>query len=313
MTTQRHLPQNIQVINLRHNYDEDLLCHFHEYTMKKFFPIEDELDPVDVWINNMKPENQSLPSHQLLPEMHICIAFDTTKKDAKNGKLDMICAAIVFEYYRMSGCALLSYLMVEEDYRSLGLGRYMVNHAYSSLETLHLSYDGYAQRILDANMRSLERVYCEQVNKLCEMRATTERYPSKFFAFFAETNAWEVSDGVLPSEKRHEILRRMGFRLLDFDYLQFPLSESQEPCEDLILLAFNSENAPRHNDETKYIPTQLMRVFFLEFGYSVFENFDFVNEDYFKFVMNDLNGRGEYLYLWDNCPLWKRKTHFRKQ
>jgi GNAT superfamily N-acetyltransferase len=310
MQSSSSLPSHLQIINLRNEYNEDILEHFHEYIMKKYFPIHDELDPIDVWLNNMRPENRNKQSHVLLPEMHICIAFDKRHCEPNNSNIYKIAAASVFEYYKLSNCALLSYFMVNEDYRELGMGKYMVNYAYDQLKQISARIYSSIDELIHNYTRDIqtteeEKEYFEQVQLL--RREVTS---SEFCTFFAETNAWGVDDGVMEASKRHQIMRRIGFRMLDFDYLQLPLSEEQEPCSDLILLALNVPDLPNNND-TRYVPTQLVRVFLLEFGYSVFENMKFIREDYFQYVMNDLVIRGDKLYLsQENEIPWTRRTNY---
>jgi hypothetical protein len=305
------LPPFIHIVNLRYDWNETLLSYFYENCMKKYFPIEEELDPVEVWIENMKPENRNKESHLLLPDMHICIAFDNRLRERNNENIPKIVAATVFEYYKLSNCGLLSYFLVSEEYRESGMGNFMVNYSFQILKQISIEYcqKEYTEKLVKGIEKLEDESSREYFTKARELK---QKPNSQLVPFFAETNAWGVDDGVMPAAKRHEIMRRIGFRMLDFDYIQPPLSLEKDPCPDLLLLVLDVPELPMSPlNSRKYVDSDVIRVFLLEFGYSVFENMHFIEENFFQHMMIDLAARGPQLYLSDKNDIpWTRRTNF---
>jgi GNAT superfamily N-acetyltransferase len=315
-TTIKQLPSYIKVVDLRLEYNHELLEYFYENTMKKFFPIEDELDPIEAWIENILPENQDKEEMFLLPDMHICIAFDTRYYEEKNSKFHRIAGATVWEYYKMSNCGLLSYFMVDERYRATGMGKCMVYQAYEMCKHVaqeyqtKVAYQNIVKQRLDysvvSKLKGHEKLYYQKMLLASSYKT--------FFAFFAETNAYDVDDGVMLAPQRHEIMRKIGFRMLDCDYIQPPLSEEQEPCVDLLLLALDVAELPRDVHNREYIPTIIVEAFLLEFGYSVFEETEFLTEGYFQHMLKDLAKRGPKLHLSTESGIpWLRRTNYKEE
>jgi hypothetical protein len=85
---------------------------------------------------------------------------------------------------------------------------------------------------------------------------------------FAETNALGVEDGVMDAAVRHAALHRLGFRLLDFGFVQPPLGEGLEPCHDLLLLAHRSLQAAAHKDAPA-LPRWRLLLFLYDYALSV--------------------------------------------
>jgi hypothetical protein len=62
-------------------------------------------------------------------------------------------------------------------------------------------------------------------------------------AVFLETNSAlkvDASQDVMDPALRHRVLHQLGFRLLDFPYVQPALSDNQDACTDLLLAVHES-------------------------------------------------------------------------
>lgn len=117
----------------------------------------------------------------------------------------------VYEYFPTSRSGLLSYICVRPQFRQ--------RHA--------------AQQLLQAAVKLVED--CAVLHARREGR---DRTPVTSY-FFAETNAEGVEDGVMTSRMRHRIMQKLGFCMVDFAYIQPPLSEEQSPCSELLLLVYS--------------------------------------------------------------------------
>ncbi len=291
--------------DLFEHYDEELLSLFYNTVMKKYFPIEDELDPLEAWIDLVSPTRREEINDPFLPDMHVCVIMQQNS----------IAAGCVYEYYKMSNCVLLSYIVVVEEFQAKGLGKVMIQHSFKECEKIYsqqwkpmayplkqfqsiISKSGKSSNHATFLLQFLQYSWSQQVN-------------NRFFAYFAETNAAGVSDGVMESEHRHIILNKMGFEMLDFEYIQPPLSEEQEPCYDLLLLALKNSSLPIDEETGKpFIPTLNMLLFMMEFCYSVYDDENrlaFLEAPYYQQMVQDLmQNRGTKLFL--HALPWTRRT-----
>lgn len=327
MATKR--TKHLKYIDLRDGYDnsphyQELLVHFYNTIMKKYFPIEDELDPLDVWEKGLS----SSVTNPILPELHVVLAIDTMEKE-QNVNLPKIAGGCMFEYYKMSNCALLSYFVVTDEYQNLGLGRILVEHAYQISKQIAVKFNGKHHRrntVLDiihrveqqlSNDKVCDEELLDQYKFVCEYLKFTleDPIPDQFYAFVAETNAVGVDDGIMASQNRHQIMNRIGFKLLDFEYIQPPLSDEQQPCADLLLLTLHVEDLP-FDEKTKkhFVQTSLLKCFMLEFLYSVFEHVENITDSYLQHVLKDLHHRGNKLFV-DVKPTipWMRRTSWKSK
>eukprot|EP00762_Andalucia_godoyi_P005826 ANDGO_06957.mRNA.1 hypothetical protein SARC_08739 len=173
--------------------NDELLFDVYEQIMRVHFPVDDELDPFDVWLDVMGRGSSLDP-----PLMHIEVYFDAACTDTNNWKNVM--GVCVWEQFPVSNCGLLDYFAVQPNARKTGLGKYMAEQAYASLQKISM----------------------------------TDR-PSYFFA---ETIEFGASDGIMDTAQRQQILSRIGFSWLKCRYIQPPLSEDQGVCHDLVLLIY---------------------------------------------------------------------------
>lgn len=110
---------------------------------------------------------------------------------------DKILAGCSYEYYPKSQSALLTYIVVSESAKGRGLSKILMSEIQSQLKIHH------------ENIKAL----------------------------FAESNSDKVDESkdVMNPKLRRQILNRLGFFYLDFDYIQPPLSKESDKCKDLLL------------------------------------------------------------------------------
>ncbi len=110
---------------------------------------------------------------------------------------DKILAGCYYEYYDKSQSGLLTYIVVSEFAKGRGLSKILMSEIQSQLKLYH-----------------------KNVN-----------------ALFAESNSDKVDEkkDVMNPKLRRQILNKLGFFYLDFDYIQPPLSKDSSKCKDLLL------------------------------------------------------------------------------
>lgn len=189
------LPSGWRMIDLRDSQElrETYLERFYDECMIPNFPDKDELDDLDSWLSMFEPDySQSV--------LHILVVI--TDQDA-------IAAGVVSEYYPNSDCGLLSYLLVQPNFRG--------------------SKPSLARVVTDASLFIID-IDAQLINR-----------PACRF-YFCETNSplcIPESKDVLPPAKRVAMFNSLKFRLVEFPYVQPPLSDQQRPATYLLLLAYN--------------------------------------------------------------------------
>eukprot|EP00042_Codosiga_hollandica_P021516 m.75458 g.75458 ORF g.75458 m.75458 type:complete len:254 (-) comp50398_c0_seq3:51-812(-) len=103
------------------------------------------------------------------------------------------------EYYRKSNTALLSYIAVNPKCKGKGYAHILKNAIFDIIE---------------------------RDSKECGFETIS--------AIFLETNSIHVKD-TMDGPARHAVISSLGFRFLDFPYVQPALSEKQDKCHDLLL------------------------------------------------------------------------------
>lgn len=225
------------ILDLRSQFSAELLSDLYHYIMRPMFPIADELDPLSTWEEMLTdPEMES-------PKFNVQIFFERTTPAEDLSKWQAICGVVVWEFYTVSNCCLMSYFVTTARGRGKGLASIMVSDAFFQ-----------SKKIAD---------------------------PARQFYFFAETNKHGVHDGVMKSGDRHLIMRKIGFSWVQCMYIQPPLDDDKAECRDLLLLVYTppplgSERlADSHNSNNFPVPAldsvqpQVLEMFLDEFWRSV--------------------------------------------
>lgn len=219
-------------VDLWEDYDEDLLTNFYHHLMVPNFPIKDELEPLDLWLKLLSPSwRESTEADNdiktlSVPEIHVILAIKF------EGEVPFIGGGIVAEYYSTTNCGILTYLVVHKRTRGQGLASKLVSRAVDALDK-------------NAKKRG----------KLAGCNAV-----------FLETNSAEKvtpQQDVMDPRMRHTIYHKMGFRLIDFQYVMPPLAPGRNKLKILLLTVFLTHNIPRDpfRPNKYYIPNQLLQNF----------------------------------------------------
>lgn len=135
-----------------------------------------------------------------------------------------IVGGLVFEYYPITNCALVTYVVVNEKYSNKGIGTDLLRRAIT---------------ILDQN-------------------AKTKGHISGCNAIFLEVKFF-VGEKESVS---HQFLYNKGFRLLDFEYYQPPTSLKNPISHNVCLTLLLTSRIPRLEDSDRpYIPSALLHSF----------------------------------------------------
>ncbi|KAG2373746.1 hypothetical protein C9374_011835 [Naegleria lovaniensis] len=335
--------KTFRFLSLRDNFSLPLLTKIYNEIMIPNFPIESELDPLEVWINNLTHKGGRI----FVPLMHIMVAFEIDSNDNNALKDENIAGISVFEYYEMSQCALLSYFVVCEKYRNYGLGKTLVYQAYEycknelyakrkanrwealnnalmHVRNWHVGDDDGATIVQLTKTQKGQLQFAQQYIQLClhnaqlkaqnvDIKHILDSEEDEFY-FFAETNAIGVHDGVMASEQRHKIMRNIGFCVVDFEYIQPPVCTDEDAmyCDDLLLLSLEVENDRcriKSTEPIRHVPRFKLKCWTLELLYTVFrEIYPHIFADYFQYQWQDLDARGPRIPIFTDLEKWKRRT-----
>ncbi|KAF2072207.1 hypothetical protein CYY_006473 [Polysphondylium violaceum] len=250
-------------IDLKTNYDYALLKQFYDELMVPNFPKEEELEPLENWVEMFNEQNIDNNSNESLPlfqdpfkslieggvikneentkfskevSFHIVLAINPNHDDQQQQqqqKRSKIMGGVVFEYYPSINCGCVTYLLVNTDYRGQGLAGVLLEQSQHQL-----MLDGKSRGHLGGcNVIFLETNSAEKIKK---------------------------EDDVMDPAQRHIIFYKLGIRLLDFDYVQPPLSKESGKCRDLLLTCLLTNNIPKYylgKEERYYLPSSLLKNF----------------------------------------------------
>lgn len=228
------------VINLRWNYNQQILLDFYQKLMVPNFPIQDELEPLENFLVALKAGSE----HPF--EMDIVIVLDGELPELLNSppaaaewkgsspvgltkgdfKPPAIVGGIITEYYTEPNCGLITYLLVNKNFRGSGVAGFLIN---------------YSREVLDQN-------------------AKARGHLSGCDAIFLETNSAKkvrADHDVIDPRSRHAILHRYGCRLVDFDYIAPPLSPQHPKVDFLLLTVLLTDHIP-HDGTSYYVPSSLV-------------------------------------------------------
>eukprot|EP01100_Stratorugosa_tubuloviscum_P006496 TRINITY_DN2801_c0_g3_i2.p1 TRINITY_DN2801_c0_g3~~TRINITY_DN2801_c0_g3_i2.p1 ORF type:complete len:305 (-),score=141.69 TRINITY_DN2801_c0_g3_i2:90-938(-) len=209
----------------------NLLNRFYNELMIPNFPDGDELDPIDVWIEMFSPNN-SLYRTTIL---QITLAFE---KNDEN--LELILGGAVNEYYPRSQCGLISYIVVNQKIRGSNIGTILADQSFIVLNS-----------------------FAQFFHSIPKCRV-----------IFAETNSPDLvspEQDVMAPRIRCKVLHKMGFSLVNFNYIQPPLSENQSAAYNLLLIALKTNEICQFDpiQSKYYILNNHLRWFLEEFWDSV--------------------------------------------
>lgn len=110
--------------DLRQDPCPTLLADVHEHVMRRFFPMSEELDPLDVWRSQM---NSPTGLHNIT---HIQLYFDASTTRAERDDYRNIAGVCVWDFLPNCNTGLLSYFCVTEVARGRKLSGIMIESAY---------------------------------------------------------------------------------------------------------------------------------------------------------------------------------------
>jgi len=199
------------------NYDEALTARFYNALMLQNFPIDDEREPLEAWVDRLEPKRAE--KYDKYHTQHVLVAFAKGQKD-KDG-LPVIAGGLIYQYFKVGNVALFAYMVIDQNFRRRGLINILIHRA---IEILH------------REAKELGYPHCD--------------------LFLAETNGLGVEDGVMKSADRHRVMYGLGMGHLDCAYIQPPLAEGKEPCYDLILIAHKLSPVISGSEGKKSIPVE---------------------------------------------------------
>ena len=189
---------------------ERLLRELYETLYVESFTIPSEREDPSIW----EPRLWGDGALELPLELHVLVAARPAGRGAWR-----FYGACFSELYHWSGCGLVTYLMVDRQYRQAGLGRRLLNESLALLQAR------------------------AEAPELQQRRS--ERAGPALLAAFAESNdPARVEDDVMDPRQRLEAFGRLGARQVDIPYVQPELAPGQGRCHDLLLLALPLAGRP---------------------------------------------------------------------
>ena len=239
---------SLRIHSMKQSYSLDILTRFYDEQMIPHFPLENERDELIDWIYCLDPLEISNHDEEAKqgPEMDLilCLCDTFSTGDMTESNQPLILAGVAFEYYKQAEVGLVSYVTTAKSFQKNGIMKALHPIAVDALKQLHC------------------QCYYEQKGMLPVRRIK---------AILAETNTVDAGDATkVEIRNRHRALFSLGYRSVDFPYVQPPLGTEMDTFEDTILLAYQG------TDETKpwfpnwYISSSIPFDFVADFAKSVF-------------------------------------------
>eukprot|EP00013_Stygamoeba_regulata_P012961 CAMPEP_0177680200 /NCGR_PEP_ID=MMETSP0447-20121125/30039_1 /TAXON_ID=0 /ORGANISM="Stygamoeba regulata, Strain BSH-02190019" /LENGTH=699 /DNA_ID=CAMNT_0019189501 /DNA_START=126 /DNA_END=2225 /DNA_ORIENTATION=- len=235
--------QSAFIVNLRTEYNEDLLLKFYRDLMIPNFPIESELEPLENFLVSLKrPSQDSDLDFDVLLLLDAPMRSPVSVTDEEGpvyvtstSELPTILGGCVFEYYPRVNVGLISYIAIHEAARGKGFSTQLFQQS--------------AHR-LDQNARD---------------RGNLAGCDAIFLETHSAANS-SIKDSMKPVH-RQRVLHKLGCRLLDLEYYGAPLSPSSGSQDFLVLTILSA--AP-HNGRilrdanVPYVPSAVVHHFLRE-------------------------------------------------
>ena len=228
-------------------------------------------------------------------------------------------AAATVEYYPLSNCGLLGYLVVDESFRGQKLANQLLEHSRRVLieeEMLRTNWKDLYEKLTQSDNLFLEK-QLQYLNLTMSVEDYVKDICMNFpLSLFCECENSHTVNEVMDPKIRHKIYSKLGFGLLKFRYIQ-RLSLSDEPMELLLLFqpCYGDKQSTRHNNESRSISLHNMATYVFEYYKATYYCLNFPTiDDCYDTVMKSLventscateeeSGKNTLSVIW-NVDLW---------
>eukprot|EP01006_Ploeotia_vitrea_P027198 TRINITY_DN60053_c1_g1_i1.p2 TRINITY_DN60053_c1_g1~~TRINITY_DN60053_c1_g1_i1.p2 ORF type:complete len:335 (+),score=39.98 TRINITY_DN60053_c1_g1_i1:129-1007(+) len=287
------------------------------------------MDAVQFWIDGLNPARTDVFS-----QLYSVLVFDPNEAvvqpvpniDPSQGRF---VGGVQFEYYSFSNSGLVAYIAVDDAYRGKGVGRKLMQTAFETLQKQaeqrkRTTPPPEAYNKVETAISWISRDTDEKMIKQLATHFTEEDIPYLLPAqsegdasstvapplrmMFAETHRLGAKDNAFDPATRHKVLSKIGYGMLDFDFVQPPLDDDAAPCADLLLLAY-SNDALKTPDGQYSAFTAAIKLWILEYMYSCHFDWDEISKQvYAKHMLASLSSKPPTITLNCDCPTWTRRT-----
>lgn len=277
----------LEFVDLTYNtspYDtKELLQLFYENLMKKNFPVSDHLDDLEVF-EYLLSECCTKEHIPFMPVTHVLLLV---KPPAKPNEKVFVAAALSLEYYVLSNCGLLAYLVTDASYRGKKLSNFLIEKAYEILHKESIKrFNKFEEIVYSKNYTNM--MVLKQMGAFLQQTDTKkliEKLKNYSTMFVLECEDETTKDTTMDSTLRHKIYQKLGFRMLDFDYIQAPLSKKQKSSTDLLMLCYE-RCAQEDLNSQKSLDSEKLKAFLWEFTQACSPEFEATTE--FKKMINSI-------------------------
>lgn len=240
--------ESLRIHSMRSMYSLDLLTRFYNEQMIPHFPLEDERDELDDWIYCLDPAQVATHDSEAKrgPLMDILLVLCDSRNSKDHGSMlqPFILAGVAFEYYQHAQVGLISYVTTNTSFRRRGIMKALHPLAIEALEELH-------------RLSHYERCGYEPA---CKIKA-----------ILAETNTVDAGDASQKDiEQRHRSLFALGYRFVEFPYIQPPLGTDMSTFDDVMLLVYQGKDSSNLWFPEWRVPSSILFDFVSDFTLSVF-------------------------------------------
>ena len=236
---------SLRIHSIKKNYSLELLTRFYNEQMIPHFPLEDERDELIDWIYCLDPLEKS--NHGDIevkgPEMDVLLLL-CDAQGIEESEQPLILAGVAFEYYKEAEVGLVAYVTTQEHFQRKGIMKELHPIAVQALMQLH---------------------------NYCYLKKTGSLPEHKIKAILAETNTIDAGDATETEIiNRHRSLFSLGYRSVEFPYVQPPLGTEMDTFDDIILLVYQGVDQTKAWFPNWSMPSKVPFDFAADFIKSVF-------------------------------------------
>jgi GNAT superfamily N-acetyltransferase len=174
---------------------------------------------------------------------------------------DEIAGSLTTEFYPLSNVMIMPYLVVKKEYRGQKLSNILFEEAYKELDVESKR----RFKALDNNPESDSFELLSNFFNL-SLKDTMDLLKTLKPQFFLESEKETEVDPIMDPKDRLKVYNHIGFKILDFVYIQPNLNSTRKAVKDFYLLA-SQKFCSKDENNVCYVDSNTVKTFMWEFSY----------------------------------------------
>ena len=260
------------------NLDLKLIKEVYYNLLMPAFPNKDHIEPFDDFVEAFSERD----------------IFEYKKKVfilIEEEEEEIVVATLTVEYFPLSNFINMPYLVVKENYRGKKLSKILFEEGFKELELQSKK----RLELLNNNPKDNRII---ELTKFLNLNSTKETWEllKQFQPHYCLESEYETEfDPIMNPLDRLKVYDKIGFKILNFNYVQPPLTKFKKSVSNLYLLTSTKFCLKDENDEF-YMKVESLKTFYWEFSHLI-SPLDFLNSNQFHQVIESIPNEKVYLKM----------------